>query len=73
LASWAAHKLGKSTMELEAYRVELFKSDLLEVGEEDVIRKVARDLADTGIGEADVRSKMAELLLHAAYQIGAEG
>ena len=73
LASWVAHKLGKTTMELEAYRVEVFKSDLLEVGEEDVIRKVAGDLADSGISEADVRSKMAELLLQAAYQIGAEG
>ena len=60
-------------MELEAYRIEVFKSDLLEVGEEDVIRKVAGDLADSGIGEADVRSKMAVLLLQAAYQIGAEG
>jgi len=73
LTSWAAHKLGKSTVELEAYRMEVFKSDLLEVGDEDVVNKVAGDLAGIGIGEADVRQKMAELLIQAACQIGAEG
>ena len=73
LASWVAHKLGKSTLELEAYRKEVFKSDLQEVGDDDVIRKVAADLAGLGIGEVEVRQKMEDLLLHAAHQIGAEG
>ena len=73
LASWAAHKLGKSTVELEAYRMEVFKSDLLEVGDDDVVRKVAVDLADLGISQEEVRRKMEELLLQAARQIGAEG
>lgn len=72
LASWAAGKLGKTSAELEAYRVEVFKSDLLELGDEDVVRKVARDLEPRGLDAADVRNKMAELLVQAAQQIAAE-
>ncbi len=72
LASWAAGKLGKTTAELEAYRVEVFKSDLLELGDEDVVRKVARDLEPRGLDATDVRNKMAELLVQAAQQIAAE-
>ncbi|MEH6634444.1 MAG: ATPase inhibitor subunit zeta [Halioglobus sp.] len=73
LAVWAADKLGKTTAQLEAYRIEVFKSDLEEVGDEDVLRKVAHDLAALGIDDTEVRKKMDELLLLSAYQIVAEG
>ncbi len=74
LALWAGEKLGKSSSaELNAYRIELFKSDLEEVGDEDVLRKVAHDLAACGISATEVRSKMDELLIQAACQIAAEG
>jgi malate dehydrogenase (oxaloacetate-decarboxylating) len=74
LAVWAGEKLGKSTTtDLNAYRIEVFRSDLEEVGDEDVLRKVAHDLAACGISAAEVRSKMDELLVQAACQIAAEG
>jgi len=74
LAVWAGAKLGKLTStELNAYRVELFTSDLEETGDEDVLRKVAHDLAACGISATEVRSKMDELLIQAACQIAAEG
>jgi malate dehydrogenase (oxaloacetate-decarboxylating) len=74
LAVWAGGKLGKSaTADLNAYRIEVFRSDLEEVGDEDVLRKVVHDVAACGISAAEVRSKMDELLIQAACQIAAEG
>jgi hypothetical protein len=74
LAVWAGEKLGKSaTADLNAYRIEVFRSDLEEVGDEDVLRKVVHDVAACGISAAEVRSKMDELLIQAACQIAAEG
>jgi len=68
LAIWAAEKLGKSGDELDAYIVEVIKADFEEAGSDDVIRKVAGDLA--GKAEADeIRAKRAELLIEARKQV----
>ena len=68
---WAAGLLGKSADEAAAYAVEVVKADFEEAGIEDVVRKVAEDLA--GKASADVvRAKMAELLPVAKAQLMAE-
>ena len=72
LASWAAQKLGKTSAELDAYRYEVFRSDQFEMGDDDVARKVTHDLEPIGQDAADVRKKMTELLIEAAYHIVAE-
>jgi malate dehydrogenase (oxaloacetate-decarboxylating) len=73
LATWAGRKMGKSTTkELHAYRNEVFKSDLLEIGDEDVMHKVAHDLLTVGISAPEVRRKMDALLIQGACQVAAE-
>ena len=68
---WAAGLLGKS--DADAYAKEVVASDFEEAGDEDVIRKVAGDFKAAGVaaGEAEIRAKLAELLLVAIEQIEA--
>ena len=68
LGLWAAEKLGKSGDEADAYAKEVVKSDFEEAGEEDVFRKVSTDLGDKAT-EADIRAKMAELMIEAKGQL----
>lgn len=68
LGLWAAGLLGKTGDDANAYAVEVVKSDLEEAGYEDVVRKVAADLADKA-GEDEIRAKMAELLVEAKSQL----
>ncbi len=72
LAEWAAEKLGKDSTERRAYQREVLESDFEEEGDEDVLRKLAADLASAGIDATDVRAKMDELLVQALYQLSAE-
>ena len=62
LGLWAAEILGKEGDDIDSYVLEVIKSDFEEAGDDDVMRKVAGDLADTEISEADVRVKMDALL-----------
>lgn len=68
LGLWAAELLGKSGDDAEAYASEVVKSDFEEAGDEDVYRKVAGDLGDKA-AEADIRAKMAELMVVAKGQL----
>ena len=68
LGLWAGDKLGKSPEDAAEYAKEVVKSDFEEAGEEDVYRKVAGDLGDRAT-EAEIRAKMAELMLEAKKQI----
>jgi len=68
LGLWAADLLGKSGDEAQAYAKEVIKSDFEEAGDEDVFRKVHRDLGDKVI-EADLRAKMEELMIAAKAQL----
>ncbi len=63
LALWAAEILGKDAEDLDAYVLEVIKSDFEETGDDDVMRKVAGDLAGTEISEQEVRIKMDALLV----------
>lgn len=71
VALWAAGLLGKSEDEAQAYVSEVIAADFEEAGIEDVVRKVAADLA--GKASADeVRAKMSELLPVAKAQLMTE-
>lgn len=68
---WAAGLLGKSGDEANDYALTVVMADLEEAGIEDVVRKVAADLA--GKASADeIRAKMAELLPVAKAQLMSE-
>jgi hypothetical protein len=62
LALWAAGILGMEEGAAKEYVLEVIKSDFEETGDDDVMRKVAGDLKDTEITEAEVRVKMDALL-----------
>ena len=68
---WAAELLGKSGDEAAAYAVEVVSADFEEAGIEDVVRKVAADLAGKATAE-QIRAKMTELLPVAKAQLMSE-
>ena len=71
LGLWAAGLLGKSGDEANDYALSVVMADLEEAGTEDVVRKVAADLA--GKASADeVRAKLVELLPVAKAQLMTE-
>ncbi len=69
LGLWAAELLGKSGPDAEAYAKEVVLADFEEAGDNDVVRKVLKDLEGKGVTEQDIRAKMAELLGQAVEQI----
>jgi len=69
LGLWAAGVLGKAAADAEAYAKEVVLADFEEAGDNDVLRKVVKDLQGTGIDEQQVRAKMTELLSQAVQQI----
>ncbi|AXK79272.1 DUF1476 domain-containing protein [Pseudolabrys taiwanensis] len=73
LGLWAAGILGKSGADAEAYAKEVVLADFEEEGDNDVVRKVLKDLEPKSISEQDVRAKMAELLAQAVEQIKKSG
>lgn len=65
---WAAGLLGKSEAEAAEYAMSVVSADFEEAGIEDVVRKVAADLAGKASAD-DIRAKMAELLPVAKAQL----
>jgi hypothetical protein len=74
LAQWAAGKLGLSGADVDDYIKAVRKADLVEKGDEDVFRKVKKDLDDKGvrISEGELRKTMSDLLATAVRTIEAE-
>jgi hypothetical protein len=70
LGHWAAEKLGLTAAEADAYAKEVIAADFEEVGEEDVFRKVAGDLAAKGIDVSDheIRRAMEDKMVEARRQ-----
>ncbi len=64
LGQWVADKLNKTNQAKEDYVLQVIKSDMAEPGDEDVFRKVKKDLALVGINNIDdeIRSKMSEFM-----------
>ena len=64
LGEWVADKLKKTDNDKEDYIIEVIKSDMAEPGDEDVFRKVKKDLSQAGFDSMDeeIRNKMNELM-----------
>jgi len=73
LGLWAAGILGKSGADAEAYAKDVVMAEFEAGGDNDVVRKVATDLKAKGITEAQIRTKMTELLAHAVAQVKKSG
>lgn len=71
LGLWAAGLLGKSDDEADAYAAEVVKADFEEAGDDDVLRKVSADLGDKA-SDAEIRTKMTELMAEAKAQLMSE-
>jgi hypothetical protein len=68
LGLWAAGLLGKTGDEAAAYAVTVIQADFEEAGVEDVVRKVAADLAGHATAD-DIRAKLVDLLPLAKSQL----
>lgn len=73
LGMWAAEKMGLSGAQAEAYAKEVVMADFEKAGDQDVLHKVAKDLAGRGVTEHAVRAQMDELMAQAIAQIKASG
>jgi hypothetical protein len=73
LGLWAAGLLGKSGADAEAYAKEVVLADFEESGDNDVLRKVLKDLQPKGVTEQQIRAQMTELLGQAVDQIKKSG
>src|SRR3972149_3322863 len=73
LGLWAAGVLGKSDADAEAYAKEVVLADFEETGDNDVLRKVTKDLQGKAIDEQQIRAKMSELLDQAIEQVKKSG
>ena len=73
LALWAAEKLGRT--DLDAYVREVIASDLEEVGDDDLFRKIRKDFDAAGVAQSDhqIRHAMDELLTKAMAEIKITG
>jgi hypothetical protein len=72
LGLWAAELLGKTGAEAESYAKEVVLADFEEPGENDVLRKVTKDLEGKAT-EQQIRAQMAELLAQAVAQVSKSG
>ena len=73
LGLWIAQKLGMSGADADAYAKEVVQSDFEEAGDDDVFRKVRKDLDAKGVSASDqeIKTQMVELLAQAVSQIEA--
>ena len=64
LGEWVAEKLGKNDQNKEIYVQEVIKSDFAEPGDEDVFRKIQKDLKESGIEilDQEIRDQMVSCL-----------
>lgn len=74
LAEWAARKLGFSGTEVEDYIKAVRRADLVEKGDNDVVRKIKADFEAKGmsVGEAEIRERLSVFLAEAVTQIESE-
>ena len=73
LGLWIAQKLGMSGADADAYAKEVVQSDFEEAGDDDVFRKVRKDLDAKGVAASDqeIKTQMIELMAQAVSQIEA--
>jgi hypothetical protein len=70
---WVAGRLGKAGDEAESYAKSVVLADFEEAGDEDVLRKVRKDLDGVGrsVGDAELQAKLSELTGRAIEEIKA--
>src|SRR4051794_33289987 len=73
LGLWAAEQLGMSGDAAAAYARDIVSADFEEAGHAAILRKIAADLAAKGVTvtEAQIRTKMDQLMAQAAAQVKA--
>jgi hypothetical protein len=73
LGLWAADKLGKTGAEADNYAESVVMADFEEIGDADVVRKVANDLEAGGVHQSDhqIRRTLDELMARAVAEIKA--
>jgi len=71
LGLWIAQKLGMSGDDAAAYAKEVVQADFEEAGEDDVFRKVRKDLDAKGVSATDqeIKKQMFDLMAQAVSQI----
>jgi len=75
LGLWAAEKLGLAGDAANAYAKDVVMADFEEAGDEDVFRKVRKDLEAKGVVQSDqeIRRAMNDLMERAIAEIKASG
>ena len=71
LGLWVAQKLGMSGADADAYAKEVVQADFEEAGDDDVFRKVRKDLDAKGVATSDqeIKTQMVSLMAQAVQQI----
>ena len=62
LATWVANILKLNEDQKKIYIAEVIKSDFQEAGDEDVFKKIKKDLEGKNIQDTEIRQKMSEFL-----------
>lgn len=75
LGLWAAEKLGLTGADADAYAKEVVMADFEEAGDDDVFRKIRKDLDAKNVAQSDhqIRRTMDELMAKAAAEIKTGG
>ena len=63
LGQWASKLLGYDEEKEKDYIQSVIKADFAEVGDEDVFRKIYKDLKNHNISEEEIRNKMNETMV----------
>jgi hypothetical protein len=71
LGLWIAEKLGMSGADADAYAKTVVMADFEEAGDDDVFRKVRKDLDDkkVSVSDQDIKKTMIDLMAQAIEQI----
>ena len=69
LANWVANILKFNEEQKKNYITEVIKSDFQEVGDQDVFKKIKKDLEGKNIQDTEIRQKMSEFLETAKKEI----
>lgn len=71
LGLWIAEKLGMSGADADAYAKTVVMADFEEAGDDDVFRKVRKDLDDktASVSDQDIKKAMVDLMAQAIEQI----
>ena len=69
LGTWVASILNLNEEQKKNYITEVIKSDFQEAGDEDVFKKIKKDLECKNIQDTEIRQKMSEFLEAAKKEI----